>query len=270
MLQAHESQLIVNGRALDAFEVISSLDIADWRFKKKQSNPQDLSIEFGFKYVKTNLAGLPSIVVTIQQTDANQSVLILVMKESPLIGGLKKDEVKFNSLRNVGFAAFVAIIENACISLKDSSEGVQNLDDVATLIAMTDALGSSEAATMRLIEIAKEHEESGNQVEALMILAPLAAKYSIPAIDALTRISAEKGDMAGLQSWSAKKAEALQIVNSGQGSAISGVPRSILPQVAAMGFVATNMNLIGLKNEVSEMASEEPDSSGSDSFGDFF
>jgi hypothetical protein len=145
-------------------------------------------------------------------------------------------------------------------------------------MAMTDAAGSSDAATMRLIEIAKQHEESGNQVEALLILAPLASKYCIPAIDALTRISAEKGDMAGLQSWSSQKAQALQIVSSGKGSPVSGVPRSILPQLAALGFVATNMNLIGIKNELGEisaMADEEfdsgdSDSGFSDSFGDFF
>ena len=143
---------------------------------------------------------------------------------------------------------------------------------------MTEAAGSTDAATLRLIEIAKQHEEAGNQVEALLILAPLASKYCIPAIDALTRISAEKGDMAGLQSWSTQKAYALQIVNSGKGSPVSGVPRNILPQLATLGFVATNMNLIGIKNEpgdISAMADEEFDSEGSDSgfsdsFGDFF
>jgi hypothetical protein len=269
MLDAFETQFVVNGSASDAYKAIDSLEITDWRFKKKQSNPEDLSFVFSLKYEKGHLANFPPIDVKIEQIAANQSTVFLVFKANALIGGTSKHERKFNSLRSSAFTAFSSIIENACLELKVSADDVSQIDDVPALMAMTEASGSSDAATMRLIEIAKRHEESGNQVEALLILAPLASKYCIPAIDALTRISAEKGDMAGLQSWAAKKAEAQQIVSSGHGSAISGVSRSVLPQIAAMGFIATNMNLIGLKNEVNEMASEEPDSGWSDSFGDF-
>lgn len=253
-----EASLLVNGKAKDVFELIESSGIShDRRFKLRRSNPQDLCLVFG------------QIDVMVSQEDANLSKVSIFLKETKIIGGRNSEVIKLNSQRSSFFSSFVAIIESACNKSDLAADDVSQIDDVPALMAMTEASGSSDAATMRLIEIAKRHEESGNQVEALLILAPLASKYCIPAIDALTRISAEKGDMAGLQSWAAKKAEAQQIVSSGHGSAISGVSRSVLPQIAAMGFIATNMNLIGLKNEVNEMASEEPDSGWSDSFGDF-
>lgn len=280
-MDAISGHLVVPGAAQDVFELIESLEASDSRIRKNDSSLQDLSITTWFFFTNPPNSTIKFpwkfqnylnifIEASVEQQDAQMTRIQLHIKEVPIWGGTSNDVIRGNSLRNLGFEAFVAIIEQVCKQVQFSAVEVSRIDDVSSLIAMTEASGSSDAATMRLMEIARIHEKSGNQVEALLILAPLASKYCIPAIDALTRISAEKGDMAGLQSWAAKKAEAQQIVASGQGSAISGVSRSILPQIAAMGFVATNMNLIGLKNEVNEMANEEPDSGGSESFGDFF
>ena len=269
-IDALEDSLVLNGNATDIFETIKSFQIIDWRFKLKLTNPDDLYLGYGLKYQRTNAGYFGKIDVLIAQEDVNLTKIFIFLEEAKIVGALKRDVIKQTSQRSEGFGAFVEMIESACSDISIASTDFSAINDVASLMAMTEVSGSADAATLRLLEIAKNQEQSGNQVEALLILAPLASKYCIPAIDALTRISAEKGDMAGLQSWAAKKAEAQQIVNSGQGSPISGVSRSVLPQIAAMGFVATNMNLIGLKNEVNEMANEEPDSGGSDSFGDFF
>jgi hypothetical protein len=273
-----EASLLVNGKAKDVFELVASLKPSDWRFQRQQVSQPDLLIKFGFRYRKSHLINLFPIEALIEQQDPYLTKIKIQMQEAKVLGASQKAAAELNAQRRSGFSALVAIIESSVSILPTPSADIGELDDVAKLMDMTDASGSSDAATMRLIEIAKHHEESGNQVEALLILAPMAAKYCIPAIDALTRISAEKGDMAGLQSWSTQKAQALQIVSSGKGSPVSGVPRSILPQLAALGFVATNMNLIGIKNELGEisaMADEEfdsgdSDSGFSDSFGDFF
>jgi hypothetical protein len=280
MMDEIHGDLVVLGNSKDVFTLIEALEASDSRLKKEVSSSQDLSIRFRFKFqnppnssVKFPWKAQNSLNVfidaLIEQQDAQMTRINLHVKESPIIGGTSKDVVRYNLLRDMAFGAFVTIIEGHCKASQVSPADVAQIYDVSTLMAMTEASGSSDAVTMRLIEIAKHHEESGNQVEALLILAPLAAKYCMPAIDALTRISAEKGDMAGLQSWSAKKAEAMQIVSSGHGSAISGVSRSVLPQLAAMGLVATNMNLIGIKNEVNEMANEDSSSDSSDFGWDF-
>jgi hypothetical protein len=274
-----EASLLVNGKAKDVFELIESSGIGrDWQFKLKLSNPDDLYLGYGLKYQKANVGYFGKIDVLFAQEEENLTRVFIFLEETKIVGALKRDIIKQNSQRSIGFSTFVAMIEGACNVTPAKPVDLSEIDDVSTLMAMTEAAGSTDAATIRLIEIAKHHEESGNQVEALLILAPLASKYCIPAIDALTRISAEKGDMAGLQSWSTQKAHALQIVSSGKGSPVSGVPRNILPQLATLGFVATNMNLIGIKNElgdISAMANEEYDSGDSDSgssesFGDFF
>jgi hypothetical protein len=268
-----EAELLVIGKVSDVYELIEASELVHhWRFKLKLSNPDGPFLGFGMKYQKANIGYFGKIDVLFAQEDENLTKIFIFLEETKIFGALKRDVIKQNSQRSSGFSAFVEMIEMACNVTPPKPIDLSEIDDVSRLMAMTEASGSTDAATIRLIEIAKHHEESGNQVEALLILAPLASKYCIPAIDALTRISAEKGDMAGLQSWSAKKAEALQIVSSGHGSLVSGVSRNIIPQLATLGFVATNMNLIGLKNEINdanEMASEEPDSGWSDSFGDF-
>ena len=278
-LDSTENILIVNGKAADVHESIRSLRINDWRFKLMLSNPAEFYLRFGLKHGRGHVVGLDQIDVMITQETHQLAKVHLLLQEVKATGvTIDSAIVKRNAKRSEAFAEFVAIIEGALSSLPTTSAEVGELDDVERLMAMTEASGSSDAATMRLIEIAKRHEEAGNQVEALLILAPMAAKYCIPAIDALTRISAEKGDMAGLQSWSTQKAQALQIVSSGKGSPVSGVPRNILPQLAALGFVATNMNLIGIKNELGDINamqnedydSGDSDSGFSDSFGDFF
>ena len=219
-----EASLLVNGSAKHVFDLIESSGISRVRgYKIKARNPEELYLVFGGIKSLTSQEVIAGIKVTITQEDANLAKVFMRLKETKTIGASKKEIDKLIARRSSIFSSFVTLVENACSESSSLSTDVSQIDDIPSLMAMTEATGSSDGATMRLIEIAKHHEESGNQVEALLILAPLAAKYCIPAIDALTRISAEKGDMAGLQSWSAKKAEAMQIVSSGHGSAISGV-----------------------------------------------
>ena len=255
-----EGRVDINAKCEDVYRAIVDA-IAITKFSVVERNDPDFYMHLKIKGGMTRNVRGDLIDVKVEQYDTHVSHIYISIR------GMRS----LDSVRNKDLYELTNIFSTACQGIEalvaaDATES----NDVPTLMVLVESsnISAAESSVRKLIEIAQGHQKSGNQVEALLILAPLASKYCIPAIDVLIRIAAENGDMAGLESWSAKKAEAEGIVKNGHGSPVAGVQKSYLPQLAALGLVATNLNLMGINNEIGDMG--DTFSEGFDSIADLF
>ena len=254
-----ECYLDVNAKCADVYDVILK-EVDASTISIVERNPADFYLLIKIKGGMTRDFRGDQVDIKVEQYDSQVSRIYMSIR-----GMRSLDVVRRKDLNNL-----MDWFQKACQAIETTVDEVTQLDDVASLMSLAESSNptTSEAAVIKLVELAQAHQASGNQVDALLILAPLASKYCIPAIDALIRIAAEKGDMAGLESWSAKKAEAEGIVKSGHGSPVAGVQKSYLPQLAALGLVATNLNLMRINNEIGDMGDTVAE--GFDSISDLF
>jgi hypothetical protein len=255
-----EGYVDINAKCEDVYRVIVDA-ITVTKFSLMERNDPEFYMHLKIKGGMTRNVRGDLIDVQVEQYDAHVSRIFISVR------GMRS----LDSVRGKDLNELINIFSSACRGIETSAAAdATESNDVPTLMALVESsnTAAAESSVQKLIEIAQGHQDSGNQVEALLILAPLASKYCIPAIDALIRIAAEKGDMAGLESWSAKKAEAEGIVKSGHGSPVAGVQKSYLPQLAALGLVATNLNLMRINNEIGDMGDTVAE--GFDSISDLF